>query len=145
MAQLPPSARALIDESGAVAHLVTIDPDGSPQVTIVWTAIEDGEICVASLTPRRKLDNVRRDPRVAITWEGTETDDLGLRHYLGISGRGRVTGGGAPEFLRRIAPRFTPPGTKFPRGDDPPAGWMLRIAPERWRGYGPWGNGTVGG
>ena len=38
--QIPPELRALI-ESGAHAHLVTLNPDGSPQVTLVWIGIED--------------------------------------------------------------------------------------------------------
>jgi Pyridoxamine 5'-phosphate oxidase len=34
MTSLPDSARAVL-ESAALAHLVTLNPDGSPQVTIV--------------------------------------------------------------------------------------------------------------
>jgi Pyridoxamine 5'-phosphate oxidase len=32
---LPPEARELI-ESGALGHLVTLNEDGSPQVSFVW-------------------------------------------------------------------------------------------------------------
>lgn len=134
---LPESARALID-SGASAHLVTINPDGSPQVSLVWAGIEDEEICVGSLTPRQKLRNVRRDPRVAISFESPERDRLGLNLYLVVIGRARVTEGGAPELVSMLAKRRLAPGTKFPRGDQNPPGWVMRIAPERWRGYGPW-------
>ncbi len=138
MIELPASARTLI-ESGAHGHLATVNPNGSPQQTVVWAGIEDGELCVPALTPRRKLRNVERDPRVVITFESAEGDDVtGLRFYLGIRGRARVTEGGAPDLLRRLAPHYLEPGVKFPRGDDPPEGWIMRIAPERIYGYGPW-------
>ncbi len=139
--QLPPSAVELI-ESGAHAHLATINPDGTPQLSMVWAALEDGELCIASLTPRQKLTNVRRDPRVALSFQSPTVDDgQGLTHYLVVRGRARITEGGGPAFLRRIAPRFLQPGVKFPRGDDPPEGWIMRIAVESWRGHGPWGSG----
>jgi PPOX class probable F420-dependent enzyme len=139
--ELPESAKELI-ESGAHAHLATINADGTPQLSMVWTAIEDGEICIASLTPRQKLANVRRDPRVALAFESPERDDgQGLTHYLVVRGRARLTEGGGPELVRRIAPRYLEPGVKFPRGDTPPEGWIMRIAPESWRGHGPWGSG----
>ena len=137
MATLPESAIALI-ESGASAHMVTLNRDGSPQVSLVWAGIEDGEICVGMLTPRQKLHNVRRDPRVAISWESPDVDPTGLSLYLVVSGTARVTEGGSAELVSRLAARRLPPGTKFPRGDDHPPGWIIRVTPERWRGYGPW-------
>src|ERR1700753_758148 len=100
MAALPESAVALI-ESGASAHMVTLNRDGTPQVSLVWAGMEDGEICVGSLTPRQKLKNVRRDPRVAISFESPGHDGLGLSFYLVVSGTARITEGGAPELVSR--------------------------------------------
>jgi hypothetical protein len=37
---IPASVRELVS-SGPLAHLTTINPDGSPQVTVVWVGIED--------------------------------------------------------------------------------------------------------
>ena len=137
MPTLPDSARALID-SGVSAHLITINEDGTPQVSLVWAGIEDGEICVGSLTPRLKLRNARRDPRVAISFESPERDALGLNYYLVVSGTARITEGGAPELVSSLATRRLAPGTRFPRGENHPPGWVMRIAPARWHGYGPW-------
>jgi PPOX class probable F420-dependent enzyme len=134
---LPESAVALID-SGASAHMVTINRDGSPQVSLVWAGVEDGEICVGMLTPRQKLHNVRRDPRVAISFESSEHDRTGLTYYLVVSGIARVTEGGSAELVSKLAKRRLEPGTKFPRGEKHPPGWIIRITPERWHGYGPW-------
>jgi PPOX class probable F420-dependent enzyme len=142
--ELPDAARQLI-EAGTYAHLSTINPNGSPQVSMVWSTIEDGEVCVASLTrtTRQKLRNVRRDPRVAISYQSFERDAMGMAYYLVVHGRARLTEGGAPELLKRIAPRFLYPDVAFPRGDDPPRGFVMRIEPTRWRGYGPWGDGPT--
>jgi PPOX class probable F420-dependent enzyme len=138
VARLPASAIALI-ESGAHAHLVTIDPDGAPQVSLVWVGIEGDELLVASLALRRKIQNVQRDPRVALSFEGTGADERGLLPYLAVNGTARVTEGGAPALLQRLAHVYLGPGVRFPPADDPPEGWIMRITPERWHGHGPWG------
>jgi PPOX class probable F420-dependent enzyme len=69
--KLDAHARALIG-SGADATLVTLNPDGSPQVSVVWIALRttpdgDDEIVTAHLAEHKKVRNVRRDNRVALT------------------------------------------------------------------------------
>ena len=134
---LPDSARELI-ESGALAHLVTLNRDGSPQVSCVWVGLEDGEIVSGHLGDRQKLRNVLRDPRVALSVEGTVVQPPGLKQYLVVHGRARITDGGAAELLQRLAHVYLGSGVKFPPMDDPPPGQVLRIAPERIGGVGPW-------
>jgi hypothetical protein len=75
---MPDEARALV-ESSALAHLVTLEPDGRPQLSCVWVGMEDEDIVFASLGPRRKLDNIARDRRVALSIEGTNSNPMGLR------------------------------------------------------------------
>lgn len=135
---LPDSARALI-EGGALGHLVTIGADGSPQVTCVWVAVDGDDLLTAHLNPRqRKLENVRRDPRVAISFEGTEIHPPGLREHLVVRGRAAIEEGGAPELLQELAHVHLGPGVRFPPMDDPPPGVRLRIAVDRVGGVGPW-------
>ena len=136
--ELPPSARALV-ESGALGHLVTLNPDGSPQVTCVWVGIEDGELVSGHLNPaQRKLQNVRRDPRVALSFEGTEIHPPGLREHLVVHGRARLTEGGAADLLQRLAYVHLGPDVRFPPMDDPPPGIVMRTGVERIGGVGPW-------
>jgi PPOX class probable F420-dependent enzyme len=137
MTRLPESAIALI-ESGAHGHLVTINADGSPQVSMVWVGSEGDELCVASLSWRKKLENVTRDPRVAVTFEAPAAEGETLRSYLAVVGTARITEGGGPALLQRLAHVYLGPDRKFPPGDDPPEGWIMRIAPERRHGHGPW-------
>lgn len=134
---IPTSVAELLATS-PLGHLVTVNADGSPQVSVVWVGIEDDELVVASIGARQKLANVRRDPRVAVSFEGSRSNEIGLREYLVVHGRGRVTDGGAPETLQRLAHGYLGPDVLFPPMPDPPPGYVLRIAPERYGGVGPW-------
>ena len=93
-------------EDSMKVQVATLNPDGSPQVTVVWMALEstpDGdELVAAHLTEYQKTRNIRRDPRVAVTilaprQPGQQTP------YLAITGTARIAGGGAPAPLKRLA------------------------------------------
>ena len=134
---IPQAARALL-ESDALGHLVTIDADGRPQVSCVWVGLDGDDIVFASLGERRKLDNIARDPRVALSMEGLGTNRMGLREYLVVHGTARIVEGGGPELLQRLARTYLGPDVKFPPMDDPPPGVVVHIAAERLGGVGPW-------
>ena len=140
IAPIPPEARTLL-ESDALAHLVTLSSDGSPQVTCIWVGLDGDEIVAGHLFPQQKLKNMERDPRVALSVEGKETNDMGLRQYLVVHGRARITEGGAPELLQKLAQTYIGPGTTFPPMPDPPPGRVTHITPERFGGVGPWAGG----
>lgn len=136
--QLPAEARALL-ESDALAHLVTRNPDGSPQVSCVWVGLEGDEIVSGHLVAtQRKLRNVRDDPRVVMSVEGTRIHPPGLREYLVVHGRARIEEGGGADLLQRLARTYLGPDVKFPPMDDPPPGFVLRTTVERLGGIGPW-------
>ena len=136
--RLPDIARELV-ESGSLAHLVTLNADGSPQVTCIWVGLDDDEIVSGHLrVDQQKQKNVARDPRVALSIEGTEIQPPGLKQYLVIHGRARLVDGGAPELLQRLAHIYLGPEVVFPPMENPPPGQVLRIAIERIGGIGPW-------
>jgi PPOX class probable F420-dependent enzyme len=138
VATLPESARALV-ESDALAHLVTLNKDGSPQVTCIWVGLDGDDIVAGHLfRTQQKLRNIERDPRVTLSIEGKESNEMGLRHYLVVHGRARIAEGGAPELLQRLAHVYLGPDVKFPPMPDPPPGVVTRIAVERIGGVGPW-------
>ena len=137
MADIPASVADLLATS-PLGHLVTVNADGSPQVSIVWVGVEDGELVVGSLGARQKLTNIERDPRVALSFETDRSNEIGLREYLVVHGRARVTEGGAAGLLQRLAYGYIGPGVTFPPMPDPPPGYVLRITPERYGGVGPW-------
>ena len=135
--EIHPAAREILEGEG-LAHLATVNADGSVQMSCVWVGLEDGDIVFASIGPRRKLDNINRDPRVTLSVEGRETNEIGLRHHLVVHGRARITEGGGPELLQRLAYVYIRPGVRFPPMPDPAPGVVVRIRPERFGGVGPW-------
>jgi PPOX class probable F420-dependent enzyme len=138
MAHLNAAARDLI-ASGTLGHLVTLNPDGSPQVSVVWVGIDGDELVTAHLDGRqRKLANLRRDPRVALSFEGRESNGIGMQHCLIVHGTASITEGGAPELLSDLAQAYIGPGTTFPPMPDPPPGFVAHIRVDRIGGMGPW-------
>ncbi|MCW2614214.1 MAG: putative F420-dependent enzyme [Frankiales bacterium] len=119
MTMLNAAARELIS-SGALAHLVTLDADGSPQVSVVWVGLDGDELVAGHLDGgQRKLRNLRRDPRVAISFEAPTANPVGMRHHLVVHGTARITQGGAPELLHALAQVYVGAGTTFPRCPTP--------------------------
>jgi PPOX class probable F420-dependent enzyme len=137
--KLDDTARQLIGSNPAT--LVTVNRDGSPQVSLVWVTVQrtadgDDELVTAHLQEHQKIRNIRRDPRVAVTI--VSTDRSGPQTpYLSIRGRARVEEGGAPELLDEIATTIFGPGTGFPP-PDAPAGYLTHITIEKVGGVGPW-------
>ncbi len=135
--KLPVSARRLI-ESGALAHLVTLNPDGSPQVSCIWVGLDGDRIVSGHLRDQQKLRNVRRDRRVVLSLEGTTVHPPGLKEYLVVHGTAELVAGGAPEVLQRLAHVYLGPDVTFPPMTDPPPGTTMRITVDRLGGIGPW-------
>ena len=125
--------------AGALGHLVTTNADGSAQVTCVWVGLDGDDLLTAHLNPnQQKVKNVARNPRVVVSFEGTEIQPPGLRQYAVVHGTATVEEGGAPELLQELAHVYLGPDVRFPPMDDPPPGVRLRIAVERVGGIGPW-------
>ncbi len=135
--EIPESARAVIT-SGRLAHLVTVNRDGSPHVTIVWVGLDGGDIVIGKLMEDQKVRNIRRDPRVSLSIEA-DGEQMGMQDYLVVEGTARITEGGAPALLGELAQRYIGPGATFPPMPDPPEGYVIRVSPTKVRGMGPWG------
>ena len=136
--KLNDAARELIGE-GTDATLVTINPDGSPQVTVVWVALEstpDGdELVSAHLSEYQKTRNIRRDPRVGVTILSTK-HPLQQTPYLAITGTARIEEGGAPALLKKLAKTMLGSDEHFPP-PNAPEGLLTRIKIEKVGGFGP--------
>ena len=135
---LPESAKKLI-RAGALGHLATIRPDGSPRVTVIWVGVEGDDLISAHMNPQQhKLRDVARDPRVTLSFEGSVVRPPGLNEYLVVRGTAAIEEGGAPELLQELAEVYLGPGVKFPPMDNPPPGIRMRITVEHVGGIGPW-------
>ena len=133
--QIPPAIVGLI-ERGPIGHVVTINRDGSPQVSMAWIGIEDDELVIGTIPDQVKLHNIRRDPRVAVSIVTGSRNAYGLDEYVVLYGRARLTEGGAADLLGRLAKVYLGPDAQFPPMPDPPPGWVIHIAVDRISGVG---------
>jgi PPOX class probable F420-dependent enzyme len=101
-ASLPDDARELL-EAPNIAHITTLMPDGSPQVTPVWVDYDGRYVLVNTAEGRQKPRNMRRDPRVALSLTDRENP------YVWAMIRGRVvelTHEGADDHIDRLAKKY---------------------------------------
>lgn len=102
-AKLTTEAIRLI-EARNIAHLATLMPDGSPQVTPVWIDHEEDVILINTAVGRVKQRNCARDDRVALSIAGQENP------YEKIIIRGRVISQisqGAEAHIDKLAKKYT--------------------------------------
>lgn len=120
------------------AHLATLNESGSVHISMVWAGLDGDEVIIATMSDQKKLHNMRRDPRVTISFQTDRDNEMGLREYLVIKGRATVTEGGAPELLAELAKTYLGPEAKFPPMPDPPPGFVTHISVDHLGGMGPW-------
>ena len=111
---LPGSARAVLD-SPALAHLVTLNPDGSPQVTVVWVGLDGDEIVAAHLPEHRKVRNIRNDSRVALSIETATRNAMGLNDTSSSMARPGLPRWSSNYFSASLTPTLVP-GSASPHG-----------------------------
>ena len=98
-----PDSHLDIFESEAFAHLSTVMPDGTPQVTPVWVDHEDGEdVLVNTARGRRKERNIARDPKVGLSV--CDPDDP--YRYVSVRGEAELTEEGADDHIDELARRY---------------------------------------
>lgn len=66
MAELSDKARTLF-EAPNLLFVATVNQDGSPQVTPVWTHTQDGYLTFNTAKGRAKERNMRREPRIGLS------------------------------------------------------------------------------
>ena len=106
--ELNESARNLIGR-GADAALITLNPDGSPHVSLVWVALQSSpggdELVVGHLSKsgNKKVRNIRNDPRVAVMIVSPSGPGHPISLWLSVNGTARIVEGGAPELLTELS------------------------------------------
>ena len=136
MAELTQELRELI-EAGPMAHLATINPDGSPQITVIWIGLDGAEVVSGHLRHQRKLRNIERDPRVVLSFEAPRDRRAFLQPYAVIRATARVEPSDAAwDLLNRLAKVYMAPDTEFPGARVP--GYIARYQIEHVSGVGPW-------
>jgi PPOX class probable F420-dependent enzyme len=138
MATIPDSVREFL-ATGPLGHVVTLNPDGTPRVTLAWAGFDGDELVMASFfnLDQPKVHNVRRDPRVVVSFQAKEYEGQSLWPYVVVQGRARIEEGGALAVMDKLAEHYIGPGQVFPMREVP-EGIVWRIAIDRIYGQGEW-------
>jgi PPOX class probable F420-dependent enzyme len=124
--KLSDSARKIIDDTNH-AVLATINPDGSPQTSVVWIGRDGDDLLISTAAGRRKDRNLRRDPRASLSvfdkndperylevrGTATITEDTGRALAVALGDKYNGPGGGQefldlPAEITRVTIRLTP-------------------------------------
>jgi PPOX class probable F420-dependent enzyme len=130
-ASLNDAVRKLLDEINP-AVLGTVNPDGSPQTSVVWVAREGADLVISSAAGRRKVRNIERDPRVSLT----VYDRADPQQYAEIRGVATVSEDIGRELAVRLEEEYEGPGAGEQFLALPPevVRVVLRITPTRVTG-----------
>ena len=139
MTRLSPELRDLI-ASGPLAHLSTINPDGTPQVSVIWIGLDGHELLSGHLGLYRKLRNIERDPRVVLSFDAPRQPGVLLNPYAVLRARAVVEpSDDAWDLLNALTKVYMSADTEFPAPKGP--GYIVRYSIERVGGVGPWASG----
>jgi PPOX class probable F420-dependent enzyme len=121
-------ARQLIDGANP-GVLGTVNPDGSPQTSVVWVSRDGDDVLISTAAGRRKDKNVRRDPRVSLSV--LDADDP--LQYVEVRGLATVTDDPGRALAVELAEKYEGPGAGQEYLDLPPEviRVVMRITPER--------------
>jgi PPOX class probable F420-dependent enzyme len=100
--QLSDEARAVVDGKN-FGFVSTIEPDGSPQASLVWITRDDDDLLFSTLRGRRKERNLARDPRIAVLVHPADDPYV----YLELRGSVEVTEQGGRELINALAHKYT--------------------------------------
>src|ERR1700735_5139628 len=114
MSGLPRELRELL-EGGPMVHLSTINPDGSPQVSVIWVGMDGDDLVSGHMSWRAKLRNIDADPRVVLSFDAPREPGVFLNPYAVLRARATVQPtDDAWDLLNRLAKIYVSADTEFP-------------------------------
>jgi PPOX class probable F420-dependent enzyme len=122
------ASRALIDGLN-FATIATLNPDGSPQTSVVWVTRDGDDLLFSTVVGRRKERNLRRDPRVSVTI----FDQQQPYSYIEVRGTVTLDTAGGRELIDALSHKY--------RGEDymtEPEGTVrvvIRLTPQKVTGF----------
>ncbi|MGA3183244.1 MAG: PPOX class F420-dependent oxidoreductase [Candidatus Dormibacteria bacterium] len=115
---------ALLGEK-VLAHVATVMPDGSPQVTPVWVDTDGEAVLFNTSTSRLKYRNLSRDPRVAISLSAKDND----YRTVVMRGRAEFIEEGADAHIDRLAKKYLG-ADSYPNRQPGEVRVTVRVVPE---------------
>lgn len=126
MASIPEPAKKLLKGKN-FAHVATLMPDGSPQVTPVWIDHDGDTIVMNTVVGRLKHKNLERDQRVAISVVDEQNP------YVALAVRGKVKSmrtEGGDEHINALAKRYLD-ADEYPFATPEEVRVIVEIEPEK--------------
>src|SRR6266699_182734 len=128
---IPQSLRTMLEDK-AYGHVVTFNAQGNPELTMVWMDVDGDEVLFNTAEGRRKVDNIRRDPRVIVSVQ----DRNNPQAYAVFHGKGRIVEAGADEHIDKLAKRFLGVD-KYPYRQPTEKRLIVRVKVDRLGGFAP--------
>ena len=127
-ATLSAAARKIIDAPNP-AVLATVNPDGSPQTSVVWVRRDGNDLLISSAAGRRKDKNLARDPRVSMT----VYDQADPLQYVEVRGLASISEDAGRQLAVSLAEEYEGPGAGQEYLELPPEviRIVIRITPQR--------------
>jgi len=112
------------------AVLATVNPDGSPQTSVMWVGRDGHDLLFSTVEGRVKHRNMRRDPRVSVT----VIDSADPENYVELRGRVSMT----PDVGRRLDTQLSWKYDGKDPGEDRPGAVrvVVRMVVEKTTGHG---------
>ncbi|MER6445019.1 PPOX class F420-dependent oxidoreductase [Streptomyces venezuelae] len=102
-AALSDDLKNLIDDSPVFATVATIQPDGSPQLSITWLTRDGDDLLVSTTVGRRKEKNLRADPRITVMINPADAPYT----YAEVRGTAELTTEGGYELIDALSRKYT--------------------------------------
>ena len=98
---LPQQAKDLLDAANIVT-VATINPDGSPQTSLLWATYEGDEVLLSTIEGRAKHRNFLLDPRVSVLIHDKTT----VGTYVELRGSVTLATEGGDELIQRLSQHY---------------------------------------
>ncbi|MFF3893061.1 PPOX class F420-dependent oxidoreductase [Streptomyces sp. NPDC001812] len=105
-AELSEDLKKLIDDTPVFATVATLQPDGSPQLTVTWIKRDGDDLLISTTVGRRKEQNLRRDPRITVMINPPTAPYT----YAEVRGTATLGTDGGPELIEELSRKYTGKG-----------------------------------
>ena len=137
---IPAPAEALLG-SDALAHVITLNSDGTPQVSVVWCGVRGERVLFCTEAETAKVRNLRRRPHVVLSIEDEARNAAGTQQHLVIHGRAEVLGPADPDLCDDLSRTYAGSARHPLNLRNSPTAVTVAVDIERIGGNGPWAVG----
>ncbi len=124
---LSEGARAIF-EAANYATLATLNQDGSPQTSVLWTKLDGGDVLLSTVVGRKKEKNLRHDPRVSLSI----FDQANPYNYVEVRGVATLDVRGGAELINELSVKYT--GQEYSNDGPDDVRVVVRITPDKVTG-----------